>query len=144
MIGLVTPSEGLAKAREAGLDLVEIVPNSEPPVCKVLDYGKYLYEAQKKAKEAKKKQKVVHLKEINLRPNTDVHDYEVKLKAARRFISDGDKVKVAVKFKGREISHAELGYEKLKKFEEDIKDIAKVELSARMEGKQLVLVLVPA
>jgi len=143
MIGIVPLNEALVKAEEAGLDLVEVSPNAEPPVCKILDYGKFRYEIQKKAKEARKKQKVIHIKEIKIRPNTDVHDYDVKLNNAKRFIEAGDKVKVTLRFRGREITHKELGEEKLNQFARDISDIAKIESSVRMEGRQLVLMLAP-
>lgn len=143
MIGVLDLSEAIQKAEEYGLDLVEVSPNAEPPVCKILDYGKYRYEIQKKAKEAKKKQKVIHIKEIKIRLNTDVHDFDVKKNNARRFIEDGDKVKVSLRFRGREITHKNLGEEKLNQFASDLSDIAKIESATKMEGRQLVLVLSP-
>jgi len=143
VLGVLPLNDALAKADEAGMDLVEVSPNAEPPVCKILDYGKYRYEAQKKAKDARKKQKVIHIKEIKFRLNTDIHDYEVKINSARRFIEAGDKVKVTLRFRGREITHNDLGEEKLKKFAESLSDVAKLEASPKMEGRQLVMVLAP-
>jgi translation initiation factor IF-3 len=133
----------LARAQEAGLDLVEIAPNSEPPVCKLLDYGKYKYQAQKKAAEARKKQKVVEVKEIKLRPMIDDHDYEVKMRAMQRFFEEGDKVKVTLRFRGREMAHQELGYKLLDRVKGDTTKIAKVEQEPRFEGRQVVMVLSP-
>ena len=133
----------LARAQEAGLDLVEIAPNSEPPVCKLLDYGKYKYQAQKKAAEARKKQKVVEVKEIKLRPMIDDHDYEVKMRAMQRFFEEGDKVKVTLRFRGREMAHQELGYKLLDRVKGDTGKIAKVEQEPRFEGRQVVMVLSP-
>jgi translation initiation factor IF-3 len=133
----------LERAREAGLDLVEIAPNSAPPVCKLLDYGKYKYQAQKKAAEARKKQKVVEVKEIKLRPMIDDHDYEVKMRAMQRFFEEGDKVKVTLRFRGREMAHQELGYQLLNRVKEDVIKFAKVEQDARFEGRQVVMVLAP-
>ncbi len=143
MLGVMPTREAVNKARNAGLDLVEISPNADPPVCKILDYGKYQYEAQKKAKEAKKKQKVTHIKEIKFRVNTDIHDYQVKMRNARKFLEAGDKVKVSLRFRGREITHKELGAEKINKFAEELSDIAKIEQSTHMEGRQYVLILAP-
>jgi translation initiation factor IF-3 len=143
MVGIVPLSEALAAAVAAGLDLVELSPNAEPPVCKVLDYGKYRYEAQKKAKEAKKKQKVINIKEIKVRPNIDVHDYEVKLKAAKRFFEEGDKVKITLRFRGREMSHIDLAKEVLERFQKDLVGVAKAEHEARLEGRQMVIMMVP-
>ena len=133
----------LARAQEAGLDLVEIAPNSSPPVCKLLDYGKYKYQAQKKAAEARKKQKVVEVKEIKLRPMIDDHDYEVKMRAMQRFFEEGDKVKITLRFRGREMAHQELGTQLLARVKEDTAKIAKVEMDARFEGRQMVMVLTP-
>lgn len=133
----------LAKAQEAGLDLVEIAPNSTPPVCKILDYGKYKYQAQKKAAEARKKQKVVEVKEIKLRPMIDDHDYEVKMRAMQRFFEEGDKVKITLRFRGREMAHQELGSALLARVKEDTAKYAKVEMDARFEGRQMVMVLTP-
>ena len=133
----------LAKAQEAGLDLVEIAPNSAPPVCKILDYGKYKYQAQKKAAEARKKQKVVEVKEIKLRPMIDDHDYDVKMRSMQRFFEEGDKVKVTLRFRGREMAHQELGTALLNRVKEDTLKFAKVEQEPRFEGRQVVMVLAP-
>jgi translation initiation factor IF-3 len=133
----------LAKAQEAGLDLVEIAPNSTPPVCKLLDYGKYKYQAQKKAAEARKKQKVVEVKEIKLRPMIDDHDYEVKMRSMQRFFEEGDKVKITLRFRGREMAHQELGTALLNRVKEDTSKFAKVEQEPRFEGRQVVMVLAP-
>ena len=133
----------LQRAQEAGLDLVEIAPNSSPPVCKILDYGKYKYQAQKKAAEARKKQKVVEVKEIKLRPMIDDHDYFVKMRSMQRFFEDGDKVKVTLRFRGREMAHQELGYQLLNRVKDDTGKIAKVEQEPRFEGRQVVMVLAP-
>jgi len=136
--------EALALAEEAGLDLVEVAPNANPPVCKILDYGKYKYQQQKRAAEARKKQKTVEVKEIKMRPTIDTHDFEVKMRNIRRFIEKGDKVKVSVRFRGREMSHAELGRELLDRVVEGVGEAAKVEVAPKMEGRQLVMVLAPA
>jgi translation initiation factor IF-3 len=133
----------LAKAREAGLDLVEIAPNSAPPVVKILDYGKYKYQAQKKAAEARKKQKVVEVKEIKLRPMIDDHDYDVKMRSMQRFFEEGDKVKITLRFRGREMAHQELGYKLLDRVKGDVTKFAKVEQEPRFEGRQVVMVLAP-
>ena len=133
----------LAKAQEAGLDLVEIAPNSSPPVCKILDYGKYKYQAQKKAAEARKKQKVVEVKEIKLRPMIDDHDYDVKMRSMQRFFEEGDKVKITLRFRGREMAHQELGTALLNRVKEDTSKFAKVEQEPRFEGRQMVMVLTP-
>ena len=143
MVGVVPLREALWAAEEAGLDLVEVSPNAEPPVCKVLDYGKYKYEAQKKKNEARKKQKTIDIKEIKLRPNIDDHDYEVKMRNARRFIDDGDKVKVTLRFRGREMAHQELGMNVLIRVRDELEELAKVEQMPRMEGRQMVMVLSP-
>ena len=142
-IGVIDTQAALAKAVEAGLDLVEIAPNSEPPVCKLLDYGKYKYQAQKKAAEARKKQKVVEVKEIKLRPMIDDHDYEVKMRSMQRFFEEGDKVKVTLRFRGREMAHQELGYQLLDRVKGDTAKIAKIEQEPRFEGRQVVMVLAP-
>jgi len=144
MIGVVTMREALRQADEAGLDLVEISPNADPPVCKILDYGKYKYELQKKASEARKKQKVVEVKEIQIRPMIGDNDYQVKLRAAKRFLEDGDKVKVVLRFRGREMAHTEIGFGLLKKMIEDLGAVAKVEFEPKMEGRQVMMVLGPA
>ena len=133
----------LARAQEAGLDLVEIAPNSAPPVAKILDYGRFKYQSQKKAAEARKKQKTVEIKEIKMRPNIDVHDYEVKMKSVRRFFEEGDKVKVTLRFRGREMAHQELGVRLLDKVKEETAPIAKVESEPRLEGRQMTMVLAP-
>jgi len=136
-------SAALEAAEEVGLDLVEIVPNANPPVCKILDYGKFKFQEQKKKNEARKRQKVVELKEIKLRPNIDVHDYEVKAKAMHRFFDEGDKVKVTLRFRGREMAHPELGMKLLLKVKADFDEIAKVEYEPRMEGRQMIMILAP-
>ena len=133
----------LEMAQATGLDLVEIAPNSSPPVCKILDYGKYKYQAQKKAAEARKKQKVVEIKEIKLRPMIDDHDYDVKMRSMKRFFEEGDKVKVTLRFRGREMAHQELGYQLLNRVKADVAALAKVEQDARFEGRQVVMVLAP-
>ena len=130
-------------AAEAGLDLVEVSPNMSPPVCKVLDYGKYKYQAQKKANEARKKQKTIEIKEIKMRPNIDTHDYDVKMRAIRRFFDNGDKVKVTLRFRGREMAHQELGVQLLQKVKEETEELAKVEAEPRLEGRQMIMVLAP-
>jgi len=130
-------------AAEVGLDLVEVSPNAEPPVCKILDYGKYKYEAQKKKAEARKKQKVIEVKEIKLRPNIDDNDYDVKMRAMRKFIEEGDKVKVTLRFRGREMAHQDLGMKVLDRVRENLDDLAKVEQYPKMEGRQMVMVMAP-
>ena len=142
-LGPVDIQIALDKAQEAGLDLVEIAPNSSPPVCKILDYGKYKYQAQKKAAEARKKQKVVEVKEIKLRPMIDDHDYDVKMRSMQRFFEEGDKVKVTLRFRGREMAHQELGYQLLNRVKDDTSKLAKVEQEPRFEGRQVVMVLAP-
>ncbi|WP_082735658.1 translation initiation factor IF-3 [Polycladidibacter stylochi] len=139
-----TPTEqAMEMAQEQGLDLVEIAPNSQPPVCKILDYGRYKYQAQKKAAEARKKQKVVEIKEIKMRPNIDTHDYEVKMKNIERFFKDGDKVKVTLRFRGREMAHQDLGMKLLNRVKDETAEIAKVELHPKLEGRQMMMVLAP-
>ncbi len=130
-------------AFDAGLDLVEIAPNSSPPVCKIMDYGKYKYQAQKKAAEARKKQKTFDVKEIKMRPNIDSHDYDVKLRNMRRFFESGDKVKVTLRFRGREMAHQELGLELLERVKSEVDELAKVEIEPKLEGRQMVMVLAP-
>jgi len=142
-LGPVEVQIALQRAQEAGLDLVEIAPNSSPPVCKILDYGKYKYQAQKKAAEARKKQKVVEVKEIKLRPMIDDHDYDVKMRSMQRFFEEGDKVKVTLRFRGREMAHQELGYQLLNRVKDDTLKFAKVEQEPRFEGRQVVMVLAP-
>ena len=136
-------AEAIEMAGEYGLDLVEVSPNAEPPVCKILDYGKYKYEEQKKKNEAKKKQKVVSVKEIKLRPGIDVHDYEVKMRAARKFLDGGDKVKVTIRFRGREMAHQELGLQMLIKMRDELESMAKVEQMPKSEGRMMTMVLGP-
>jgi translation initiation factor IF-3 len=141
--GVVRTREALAMAQEAGLDLVVISPNSNPPVAKFLDLGRFKYAAQKKAAEARKKQKVIEVKEIQLRPNIDTHDYETKMKAVNRFLDEGDRVKVTMRFRGREMAHQEIGMELLLKVRDQMEEKAKVESSPRSEGRQMVMVLAP-
>ncbi len=135
--------DALTRAREAGLDLVEIAANGQVPVCKIMDFGKYKFQAQKKAAEARKKQKTVEVKEIKLRPNIDVHDYDVKMRSIKRFFEEGDKVKVTLRFRGREMAHQDIGMQLLMKVKEETGMIAKVELEPRLEGRQMIMVLVP-
>jgi translation initiation factor IF-3 len=142
-VGVVAIADALARAAEAGLDLVEISPNSEPPVCKILDFGKYKYQAQKKAAEARKKQRTVEIKEIKMRPNIDTHDYDVKMRSILRFFEEGDKVKVTLRFRGREMAHQELGAQVLDRVKQDTLTVAKVESEPRIEGRQMVMVLAP-
>ncbi len=143
MVGIVTIRDALIAAEEAGLDLVEIAPNADPPVCKILDYGKYKYELQKKAAEARKKQKIIEVKEIKMRPNIDDNDYDVKMRSARRFIEEGDKVKVTMRFRGREMAHQDLGMNVLVKVRDDLESMAKVEQMPKLEGRQMIMVLAP-
>ena len=142
-VGVVAIAEALARATEAGLDLVEISPDANPPVAKILDFGKYKYQEQKKAAEARKRQKIVEIKEIKMRPSIDDHDYDVKMRSIKRFFDDGDKVKVTLRFRGRELAHQELGWEVLQRVKVDTEPIAKVESEPRMEGRQMVMVLAP-
>jgi translation initiation factor IF-3 len=142
-LGNVPIAEALAKAQEVGLDLVEISPNATPPVCKLLDFGKYKYQEQKKQAEARKKQKVVEVKEIKFRPMIDDHDYDVKMRSMKRFFEEGDKVKVTLRFRGREMAHQELGVKLLDRVKDDTGKIAKVESEPRVEGRQMVMVLAP-
>jgi translation initiation factor IF-3 len=141
--GNVPISEALALAQEAGLDLVEISPNATPPVCKLLDFGKYKFQEQKKQAEARKKQKVVEVKEIKFRPMIDDHDYDVKMRAMQRFFEEGDKVKVTLRFRGREMAHQELGARLLERVKGDTEKLAKVEMDARFEGRQMIMILAP-
>jgi translation initiation factor IF-3 len=142
-VGVTDRETALRKAEEAGLDLVEISPNADPPVCKILDIGKYKYEEQKRKNEARKKQKVIEVKEIKLRPNIDDHDYDVKMRAMRRFLEEGDKVKVTLRFRGREMAHVELGHQLLQRVKADFEADAKVEQEPRSEGRQIVMVVAP-
>ena len=141
--GVVATETAIGLAQAAGLDLVEIAPNSTPPVAKILDYGKYKFQAQKKAAEARKKQKVVEIKEIKLRPMIDDHDYQVKMRSMQRFFEEGDKVKITLRFRGREMAHQEIGTKLLDKIKTDVAELAKVEQDARFEGRQVVMVLAP-
>jgi translation initiation factor IF-3 len=141
--GVVPVQDAQQAADDAGLDLVEIVPTAEPPVCKILDYGKFRFLEQKKAAEARKKQKVVEIKEIKLRPGIDEHDYDVKMKAVRRFFDEGDKVKVTLRFRGREMAHQEIGYKLLERVRSETGNFAKVEIEPSMEGRQMVMILAP-
>ena len=141
MLGVMTPEEAIKRAEEVGLDLVEISPNANPPVCKILDYGKYKYEQQKKAAEARKNQKTVDVKEIKVRPAIGEHDYQVKYKAARKFLDNGDKVKVTLRLRGREMAHKDLAMEVLDRLKEELSDISKVDLEPKFEGRQVVMVL---
>jgi len=141
--GVLPIEEALALAEQAGLDLVEVAPNAEPPVCKILDYGKYKYQAQKRAAEARKKQKTIEVKEVKMRPTIDTHDYEVKMRNLRKFLSKGDKVKVTIRFRGRELAHTELGRELMQRVLSDAGDDVKVELMPKMEGRQMVMILAP-
>ena len=141
--GVLTLSEAIKKAKNEGLDLIEIAPNAKPPVCKIMDMGKYKYDAQKKANKAKKKQKKIELKEIKLRPVTEVHDYTFKIKNAQRFLSKGDKVKFTIKFKGRELQHSHLGNELMDKIKVDMKELGRVELHPKFDGKQMIMVIQP-
>ena len=143
MIGVMSAREALIRAYDVGLDLVEISPNAVPPVCKILDYGKYKYEQQKKANEARKKQKVVEIKEIKVRPNIDDHDYEVKMKQMKNFIGEGDKVKVTLRFRGREMAHQELGVKVLERIRNDLTELVKVEQMPKLENRQMVMVVSP-
>ena len=137
-------AEARELAEDAGLDLVEIAPNSRPPVVKILDYGRYKFQAQKKASEARKKQKTVEVKEIKMRPNIDTHDYDVKLRAARRFLDDGDKVKMTLRFRGREMAHQNLGLQLLFRVRDDLDAMAKVEAEPKLEGRQMIMILAPS
>jgi translation initiation factor IF-3 len=141
--GTVSIQEALAAAQEAGLDLVEISPNAAPPIVKILDYGKYKYQEQKKAAEARKKQKVVEVKELKYRPMIDDHDYDVKMRAMERFFEEGDKVKITLRFRGREMAHQELGHKLLARVKEDTVKMAKVEMEPRFEGRQMIMILAP-
>ena len=142
-LGILNTNEAILKAKEKGLDLIEIAPKARPPVCKIMDMGKYKYDAQKKANKAKKKQKKIELKEIKLRPVTEVHDYTFKIKNAQKFLSKGDKVKFTIKFKGRELQHSHLGNELMNKIMKDMQEIGKVELQPKFDGKQMIMVIQP-
>jgi translation initiation factor IF-3 len=143
MIGVVSAREGLEMAREAGLDLVEVSPHVDPPVCKILDYGKFKFETQKKKAAERKKQKVIEVKEIKMRPTIEQNDYQTKLRSVKRFIEEGDKVKVTMRFRGRELAHQEIGMGVLKRVIEDMGEDIKIELHPKLEGKQLIMILIP-
>ncbi|MEK7819478.1 MAG: translation initiation factor IF-3 [Pseudomonadota bacterium] len=143
MIGIVSAREALAKAGEYGLDLIEISPNAEPPVCKVMDHGKFKYELQKRLNEARKKQKVIEIKEIKMRPGIDDHDYEVKMRSVRRFLDEGDKVKMTIRFRGREMAHMDLGGKVLERIRADVDGIAKIEQFPRTEGRMMTMIIAP-
>ena len=140
---MVTPARALQMAEEAGLDLVEISPTAEPPVCKIMDFGKYKYETQKREAEARKKQKIIEIKEIKFRPGTDTHDYDVKMRSVFKFLEEGDKVKVTLRFRGREMAHQDLGLELLKRVEADVAEVGKIESFPRLEGRQMVMMIGP-
>jgi translation initiation factor IF-3 len=143
MVGVVPTREAIGMAADVGLDLVEVSPNATPPVCKILDLGKFKYEEQKRKNEARKKQKVIEVKEIKLRPGIDSHDYDVKMRSIHRFLEEGDKVKVTMRFRGREMAHQELGVKVLDKVKADLDAVAKVESQPRMEGRQMIMVISP-
>jgi len=142
-LGILNTNEAISMAKEEGLDLIEIAPNARPPVCKIIDIGKYKYDAQKKANQAKKKQKKIEVKEIKLRPVTETHDYQFKIKNAQKFISKGDKVKFTIRFKGRELQHSHLGQALMDKIKVDMQEVGKVELDPRFDGKQIIMVIQP-
>tara|TARA_B100001109_G_C18757805_1_gene424562 strand:+ start:269 stop:748 length:480 start_codon:yes stop_codon:yes gene_type:complete len=142
-MGTVDTDSALAMAEEEGLDLVEVSPNADPPVCKILDYGKLKYQEQKKASEARKRQKTVDVKEIKMRPNIDTHDYDVKMRNVVKFLESGDKVKVTMRFRGREMAHQELGMDVLNRVRDDVEALSKVEAMPKMEGRQMIMVLAP-
>jgi translation initiation factor IF-3 len=142
-IGLTTPARAMELAERAGLDLVEISPNATPPVCKIMDFGKFKYETQKRESEARKKQKIIEVKEIKFRPNTDTHDYDVKMRNVLKFLENGDKVKVTLRFRGREMAHMDLGRELLERVAKDIEEIGKIEAMPRVEGRQMVMMIGP-
>ena len=142
-LGIIDTRDAIEKAGDFGLDLVEVQPNAEPPVCKILDYGKFKYEAQKRANEARKKQKTIEVKEIKFRPNIDEHDYQVKMRNVSKFLAAGDKVKVTLRFRGREMAHQELGAKVLARVREETEEVAKVEAMPKLEGRQMVMVIAP-
>ncbi len=142
-VGVVTPSRAMEMAEQVGLDLVEISPNANPPVCKIMDFGKFKYEQQKRESEARKKQKIIEVKEVKFRPNTDKHDYEVKMRNVYKFLENGDKVKITLRFRGREMAHQNLGRELLERVAEDTKEMGKIENMPKMEGRQMVMMIGP-
>ena len=143
MLGILSLKEGIEKAEEVGLDLVEVSPNAKPPVCKIIEYGKFKYAAQKKAAEARKKQKIVEVKEIKFRPNIDTNDYEIKMRSVRKFISAGDKVKITMRFRGREMTHQDIGVKVLRRIREDLDTLVKIEQFPKLEGRQMVQIFAP-
>ncbi|MEO1140067.1 MAG: translation initiation factor IF-3 [Pseudomonadota bacterium] len=143
-VGVVTPDEAMGMAEEAGLDLVEISPNANPPVCKIMDFGKFKYEQQKRESEARKKQKVIEVKEVKFRPNTDTHDYDVKMRNVFRFLENGDKVKITLRFRGREMAHQDLGRDLLERVAGDVEGMGKIENMPKMEGRQMIMIIGPA
>nr|WP_312524883.1 translation initiation factor IF-3 [Paracoccus sp. (in: a-proteobacteria)] len=142
-VGVVTPAKGIELAQAAGLDLVEISPNAVPPVCKIMDLGKFKYEQQKREAEARKKQKVIEVKEIKFRPGTDTHDYDVKMRSVMKFLGEGDKVKVTLRFRGREMAHQQLGMELLHRVAAEVGEAGKVESMPKLEGRQMVMMISP-
>lgn len=142
-VGVVATREAMMRALDVGLDLVEISPMADPPVCKILDYGKFKYEQQKRANEARKKQKIIEVKEIKMRPNIDQHDYDVKMRSIVKFLTEGDKVKVTMRFRGREMAHQELGLRVLDRVREEVGELGKVEQTPKMEGRQMTMVMAP-
>ncbi|MGR3571254.1 translation initiation factor IF-3 [Brevirhabdus sp.] len=142
-VGVVSPARAMVLAEEAGLDLVEISPNASPPVCKIMDFGKFKYEQQKRESEARKKQKIIEVKEVKFRPNTDVHDYDVKMRNVFKFLENGDKVKVTLRFRGREMAHQNLGRELLERVADDTKEVGKVENMPKMEGRRMIMMIGP-
>jgi translation initiation factor IF-3 len=143
MIGVVGIREAIAAAEDAGLDLVEVSPNADPPVCKILDFGKYKFEERKRKHEARKKQRIIEVKEIKMRPGIDVHDYQVKMRSIQRFIDEGDKVKVTMRFRGREMAHQDLGLKVLDRVREDMDEKVKIEQLPRLEGRQMIMIMAP-
>ncbi len=141
MLGVMSVAKAVQLAENAGLDLVEVSPNAEPPVCKILDYGKYKYEQQKKAAEARKKQKIVDVKEVKIRPGIEDHDFQVKMRSARKFLENGDKVKVTMRFRGREMAHQDIGMDVLNRMIEELQDVGKVDMPPKLEGRQTIMVL---
>jgi translation initiation factor IF-3 len=142
-VGIVSPATGVEMAEEVGLDLVEISPGAVPPVCKIMDLGKFKYEQQKKAAEARKKQRIIEIKEVKFRPNIDTHDYDVKMRSVHKFLGEGDKVKVTLRFRGREMAHVELGRDLLERIADDVAEIGKIESMPKMEGRQMIMVVAP-
>ncbi len=143
MLGVLSIEDALSRASSAGLDLLEVSPNAEPPVCKIIDYGKHRYDQQKKANLARKKQKIVHLKELKMRPTIEEHDYQVKLRNAHKFLEKGDKVKFTMRFRGREMAHIDVGMKIFNRLKEELADIIKIETDAKMEGRQMIMIVGP-